>query len=131
MKRIEEKYVTNETDKKTKEKGFKHKSNYFYLGVKNKNKLVHCAVPEDNNDLDGFTCVTQSLLARWLREKHNIWVQISYYYPYSIVVYVCYIGNDEKCSFPDTETKIFTTYEDAMEAGLQEALKLIESENKI
>jgi hypothetical protein len=122
---IEEEYVSFDTAKLAKEKGFRHKSNYFYLGTKDKNKLVHCAVPEDNNDLDGFTCVTQSLLARWLREKHDISVAayrtwaMDNSYNYEILV-----GNDFDNMLRE-ECECNRTYEKAMENGLKEALKLI------
>jgi hypothetical protein len=107
---------------------------------------VHCAVPEDNNDLDGFTCVTQSLLAEWLRERHNIHVipKPIYDSENGLEVYGCDVH------YPDKNNLVFTViskvypvyvksakyditrslgkYEEAMEEGLKTALNLIESE---
>lgn len=75
---------------------------------------------------------TQSLCQKWLREKHNINVfptlttMIPDYkgedilYTYSI----CIEDDGTPCWMYDIEI-VFDTYEDALEAGLVEALKLI------
>ena len=61
---------------------------------------------------------TQSLLQKWLREKHDIIVEVhSQYMPNSTYKY----GVKVKHEFYDS----FNTYEDALEEGLQQALKLI------
>jgi len=71
---------------------------------------------------------TQSLLQKWLREVHNIIVNVD-----------CVIENDWLLTIridPHFKTKVyknmdfddkytFITYEEALEQGLQEALKLI------
>jgi len=71
---------------------------------------------------------TQSLLQRWLREVHNIYVnsdyyqgypEVRFYYDIKILIDDNYNGNQ------DSDDAIYT-YEQAMELGLQEALKLIE-----
>ena len=71
---------------------------------------------------------TQSLLAKWLREKHNIHVTSRY----DIVLekgygYTLYFFMEDKGSFVNKEliSYIYKTYEEAYEIGLQEALKLI------
>jgi hypothetical protein len=87
-----------------------------------------------------FTNTTQSLLQRWLREKHNIQIEISLYHmhggwvgaKYQYQIYTIYQseeewdkGNEygmEKCHHPKNSSN---TYEQALEAGLIEALKLI------
>jgi hypothetical protein len=69
------------------------------------------------NDFEG---ITQSLLQRWLREKHKILIEPTYnthYNTFDLVVTV--IGG---LSY---HTKTFKTYEECLELGLQEALKLI------
>lgn len=81
----------------------------------------------------GFPCYikvndfpTQSLLQKWLREKHGINVEVflSYEFPYNTYFYrVMKIGKYFTLSHTDFESNI---YEEALEAGLQEALKLIE-----
>ena len=62
---------------------------------------------------------SQSLLAKWLREKHNI--HLIAYKNINIDGYDwCYITTDGI-----TNINSYKTYEEALEAGLQEALKLI------
>lgn len=61
---------------------------------------------------------TQSLLQRWLREVHNIHVWCKYVEK----GYEYFIGVDQSEGW-------FEYFEEALEAGLQEALKLINKEN--
>lgn len=61
---------------------------------------------------------TQSLLQRWLREKHNIILTIGYNETYP-KMYNWDI-------FPQIfDNKYYSTYEEALEMGLQKALKMI------
>ena len=65
----------------------------------------------------------QSLLAKWLREEHNIIVLVDYegidgYY------YKFYSYKEGNKNY-DASDKNYNTYEEAYEIGLQEALKLI------
>jgi hypothetical protein len=64
---------------------------------------------------------TQSLLQQWLREVHNLHIEISRTYTTGLYVYQYFI---------DTENQLFgfQTYEEALEKGLEEALKLIKNE---
>jgi hypothetical protein len=70
---------------------------------------------------------TQSLLQKWLREVHNIdvWVnkigstnEKKYYF--NVMV------NNKFVNTTNSNSKTFLKYEEALEVGLQEALKLIE-----
>ena len=75
-----------------------------------------------------YSCPTQSVAQKWLRETKNI----------HICVYNCACGYGYEISKADNGTHITSSvyegpndggkwdvYEDALEAGLQEALKLI------
>jgi hypothetical protein len=71
--------------------------------------------------------VTQSLLQKWLREKHEISVEVTSSYYYSDPHYVSWmyrintkIGED--CG--DIATR-FKTYEEALEKGLKNALIIL------
>ena len=69
--------------------------------------------------LTGIKICDLSLLAKWLREKHNI--HLIAYKNINIDGYDwCYITTDGI-----TNINSYKTYEDAYEIGLQEALKLI------
>jgi len=75
---------------------------------------------------------TQSLLQKWLREKYNIVVNSSFMSLTKESGWCYYIYPDYKKSWLefvdskiDLDIDLFQTYEDALEIGLQEALKLI------
>ena len=82
-----------------------------------------------NNKYTWYFRTTQSLLQKWLREVHNIHIEVNidilenwYFTAYNL--------SNKRCSeIPEIyeKGKDFkgTTYEEALEIGLQEALKLI------
>jgi len=161
---MKEELINFETAKLAKEKGFN-------IGCKNKyvETLEHalemgrggdCTFPHiptrvlTNSSYEKWDIVhcyapTQSLLAKWLREVHNIIIDVkldffnSYnkesikYYPifytYSdskkrFWLYTDYINSDECTEEIQDKMPIFqkySTYEEALEIGLQEGLKLI------
>lgn len=90
---------------------------------------------EDNGDLDfsfqGYdentenkiTAPTQSLLQKWLREKHEIYVNVKAFNNNESIMFFC-----DYYDFKNLTIKAVThqkTYEEALEKGLFEALKLI------
>ena len=92
-----------------------------------------------------YSAPTQSLLQKWLMEKYDIWVRPIRHIPYpnnSWKAIIEYERNDilrkgEKYVvtfevFPNNYRGVEEggTYEDAFEAGLQEALKIGEIKNK-
>lgn len=70
---------------------------------------------------------TQSLLQRWLREQHRIFIIID---PDRIDVFTTSVASEHKRSgivaVEISSTYEFETYEEALEEGLQKALTLIE-----
>lgn len=124
---MEEQLISFETAKLAKEKGFNINTKHWYdqTEVLNPVKGARGAMMYENI---GYA-PTQSLLQKWLREVHNIHIDIPFYHslneskPFGLFMdmkrnnhwdYVEYTGNDA-----------FATYEDALEHGLQEALKII------
>lgn len=87
--------------------------------------------------MEGFP--TQSLLQKWLREVHNLEVEVSKMWHYSLTddkemnaltfyrVTVCdYIKpREDYILYMDKGKEAFHVYEEALEEGLKEALKLI------
>ena len=69
---------------------------------------------------------SQSLLAKWLREEYNLHITINVGLPHNcfIMYYsnVIKFGKHHKSKF---KSEFYKTYEEALEIGLQEALKLI------
>jgi len=125
---MREEFINFETAKLAKEKGFEFKVTWNYiLGFKN------------NIERDKYL-PTQSLLQKWLREVHNIyvssfpyqdysdnWKPIDLMYYYSIIDLNKFIKQDiNNGTIGELGSDInFKTYEEALEAGLQEALKKI------
>lgn len=138
QKEIREELVTFETAKLAKEKGLCH-----YFENNNPTKYVPAFYSEDYINFDEVEfqqedCTiddryfrpTQSLLQRWLREVHNILVIVKPMIPeyesdladkWEAVVYLNKIGH--KGNY--TKTVVCKTYEEALEIGLQKALKMI------
>lgn len=106
---IEESYVSFETAKLLKEAGFK----------------ANCAFILDDNQ-ERLYRPTQALAAKWLREVHHYAVCVWFSKDHEKWFYAH--GDMQNIAF-DTDYEIseyeYDTYEAALEAGLQEALKLI------
>lgn len=163
MKKLEEPTVSFETAKLAREKGFEDaigigygKSYYTYDGklngsvvdeiseyyrLKKKEGLDHYQA-EEKNTKKTIPAPTQSLLQKWLREKHNIIVIPNYIYiscgadQYGPLCDKLIYDVDEICmkvdgyfiTIPLTST-LFDTYEEALEEGLRKALNLIPGKN--
>ena len=71
---------------------------------------------------------TQSIAQKWLRETKNLHIEISYscdkYWYYDILT----IPNHDLIGLADRPFIRYNTYEEALENGIQEALKLVEEE---
>ena len=124
---MKEQLISFETAKLAKEKGFKIPTEVMYKG--NEKSYGHNNEwGIDEKRLDGefpyrnqqwYSIPTQSGLQKWLREKHNI--HLIAYKNINIDGYDwCFITTDGI-----TNINSYKTYEEALEAGLQEALKLI------
>ena len=126
---MEDTRVTFETAKLAKEKGFFQETSRLeipYYNYKGEFKgdvsdwrIRKYIRGEDTSDIEFVSAPTQSLLAKWLREEHNI--HLIAYKNINIDGYDwCYITTDGI-----TNINSYKTYEEAYEIGLQEALKLI------
>ena len=119
---MEEGIISFETAKLAKEKGFQEEELHYYFNeelLQHPNRLYY-NFNQDNPPRNQFSAPYQSFLQKWLREKHKIHIELqcdSNYYKYFILIY--YKTN---CVFSLDDSLI---YEEALEIGLQEALKLI------
>lgn len=134
---MREQLVSFETAKLAKEKGFNIKTisfyhnNTFIKGLSNNR--------ENHNDTitPFYSAPTQSLLQKWLREKHNIIIIVDAnnssdtrgdinagkdYTNFGIKL----IKNTRFINGEWNHYQLFLEYEDCLEYGLEEALKLIE-----
>jgi hypothetical protein len=113
-----------------REKGFEEKTCHWYNtnkeGTENTDQLRTCA-PLNHNfkawDWNTVSVPTQSLLQKWLREKHGIHIVIDN----SITGYYSLLksGRELSSKWVNNQGCPCSTYEEALEAGLQEGLKLI------
>ena len=119
---IEEEYVSFETAKLAKEKGLDILCDIGYYI----DSGVVDYIRDDYKNMF-YPRPTQSLLARWLREVHNKVIEI-FATERGYVYNICKTNGTNLANSgykgPDG-TGAWNTYEQAKEAGLQDALKLI------
>lgn len=123
---MEEQLISFETAKLARERGFNEEC-YAYYDLDgeidsiftNDNSFVYPLNNFHNWGIDYFNAPTQSLLQKWLREIHNIHIELQYG---KINKYYYLIFKNDLCEFSSV---ISLTYEEALEIGLQETLKLI------
>ena len=125
---MEDTRITFETAKLAKEKRFPQEPNKRkvpYYNYKGEFKgdvtdfLRKYLREEDTSEVESVSAPTQSLLAKWLREKHNI--HLIAYKNINIDGYDwCFITTDGI-----TNINSYKTYEEALEAGLYQALLLL------
>ena len=135
---MKEELANYETAKLAKEKGFDGPAYiYFYtdeyfekLGYRKYDGETLGPIRNRNINKTMIQCVcpTQSILQRWLREKHNIHIRLEIYdddtwSAQSVYNESEYEWDDENAPY---EAEGCKSYEEALEVGLQEALKLIE-----
>ena len=114
---MEEQLISFETAKLAKEKGYDF--GYYWRTIEERHNNKECLV----NYLH-----TQSLLQKWLREVHNIYIEVIASLDDNKIFYESWINVFKKGSFKEIslDVKMYSEkYEEALEIGLQEALKLI------
>ena len=139
---MQDQLISFETAKLAKEKGFKIPTTVMYKG--NEKSYGHNNEwGIDEKRLDGkfpytnqqwYSIPTQSLLQKWLREVHNIHVNIFCDYDRKDETYNTYWncniillnwGEDREQYVASKIRNFNNKFEEAYEIGLQEALKLI------
>lgn len=115
---MQEQIITFKTAKLLKSKGFDFEKETDTNIVWLYNKKGDFVSSIDEEVIYG---ISQSLLQKWLREKYEIFVQPFYDDPEWRIA----ICDPEENSLGEYEQKENMTYEEALELGLQEALKLI------
>lgn len=144
-----EELVTLETAKLLKEKGFYEQTLFAYKNNgdlyqdPNRIKLIYNSMPVPDLCKEFYLCVSygpcykcrkavyltsapsQSIAQKWLRETKNIHVEISYMYENYWLYDILTIPTHDLIGLSDRHIVRYNTYEEALEAGIQEALKLI------
>lgn len=129
---IEEQFVSFDTARMLKEAGFEANLKTMYV-EEEKDEWAFWDSGAKRSDYNYFddtiACPTQALAARWLREKHRIVVDVTFIPP-SVDgdEWQYFIGEMDDMvwegDFESSDRK-YSTYEEALEAGLQEAIKLM------
>ena len=121
---IQEEFVTLETAKLLKEKGF---NEYCKDIIKEDDNRIMQSVFRTNKNLPKlcYSLPTQSVAQKWLRETKNLHIEISYMYENYWTYDILTIPRHDLIGLSDRPIIRYNTYEEALEAGLQEALKLI------
>jgi len=128
QEKITEQFITFDTAKLAKEKGLTE-GGVTWLFYREDGTVYNNEYDSDNQFC---ICCTQELLKKWLREKHNIHVNPEPYiksiFPgdsYFAGYYVGSIYNSDGKEIGFIEDYNYITYEEALEFGLQTALKLL------
>ena len=126
---MKEQLVCFQVAKLAKEKGFNWKViNYFKLSTISNPLIEDECRPQNINSLQSnpiFSRPTQSLLAKWLREEHHLIVIVAYQYEHDSTPYSYWIYKENNSLPLNQWINDLKTYEEALELGLIEALKLI------
>ncbi len=132
---MQEKLVSYKTAKLAEEKGFKEESSSHWYQPRFDNTYGIYKFGDDHlldscRHDDDILCPSQSLLQKWLREIHGIHIEINYWHPTNLYYYNTYRSNvdllhniTERIKGNRNDTT--SSYELALEKGLQEALNLI------
>jgi len=127
---MKEQLIRFETAKLAKEKGFRVHSHDMFYQANGKLSICHMYSKQGRRCQEAHEpeCLApiQSLLQKWLREEHNIIVvSLPYTTTSESNVSPSYIWMIYEISASTKEYQPFNTYEEALEQGLIEALKLI------
>ena len=121
---ITEDYVSYEVAKLLKEKGFDEYCYKFYDYNSKEiyKETLHCC----NSRSDDYSAPTLQMAMKWLREVHNIFIEIGvsidlngdYHFGYTIL--------DKECKYVRRGYTFFDwSYEDAVEAALEYCLEIL------
>jgi hypothetical protein len=120
-----EELVTLETAKLLKEKGFNKFCSFAYIDEYCNLMSVHTT----NSLIDkmglGYSAPNQSFAQKWLRQEKNLHIEISYMYGNYWIYDILTIPEHDLVGLSDRPIIRYETYEEALEAGIFEALKLI------
>lgn len=123
---ITEDYVSFETAKLLKEKGFDEICETAYETITNAHEVEQCSISSWGK-LGQVKRPTLQMAMKWLRDVHNYHIcpcLDSYVYPFNNEYYIVIRKNKDKFEEISTcEEVYFKTYEEAAEAGIKYTLE--------
>ena len=110
--------------------------NLFHYDYCFNNRIIYIAMTEELVTLEtakmlkekGFNeyhYPIQSIAAKWLRETKGMYVEVSYMHGNYWIYNILTIPEHDLIGLSDRSLAYYNTYEEALEADIQEALKLI------
>ena len=137
---IMEDYVSYETAKLLKEKGFEYNPDESYWLIDADNKIYwisrigaydYVDVPTESfqRPKNGYRLITQAMAMKWLREVHNLYISVEMGFDVDNPQYFFFVPSVCKFSNKDGEyqtpfgEKEFDTYEEACEAAIKYCLE--------
>lgn len=121
---MKEQLISFDTAKLAKEKGFVYNTEWSYDG---ETLTSYSFIPDHPaNTSDDYPAPTQSLLQKWLREKYGLIVTV-YYVGLEYNAQLQWKTDSDPLEYDEVNSNLYfhEHWEDALEAGLVEALKLI------
>lgn len=116
-----EELVTLETAKLLRKKGF----NEYCRFVIGEDRVISDITSAWNLPPNSFPAPTQSIAQKWLRETKNLHIVMSYTHECSWMYDIQTIPGYDLVGLSDRHLLYYKSYKEALEAGIQEALKLI------
>ena len=138
MAQITEDYISYETAKLLKEKGFEYNPDESYWLIDADNKMywisrigaydyVDAPTESFQRPKNGYRLMTQAMAMKWLREVHNYSISIcldSYVEPYDNEYYILIRRKKDRFEeISPCEQVYFKTYEEACEAAIKYCLE--------
>lgn len=120
-----DKLVTSETAEMLKEKGFDIPVESISKFCSNLLQRFGVNVKRDDPLFFYDDRPPQSIVQKWLRETKKLHVEVSYMYGDYWIYDILTIPNHDLVGLSDRPLVHYKSYEEALEEGIQEALKLI------
>jgi hypothetical protein len=118
---ITEDYVSFETAKLLKEKGFTEWCNSYFISD---NEIALISVRRDFNDYGIYlSAPTLQMAMKWLRKAHNINIDIVPIWNQKRFEYQVFIITPENAKHCYVDEKLYLVYEQACEAAIKYSLK--------
>lgn len=118
---INEDYVSFETAKLLKEKGFDEPC-YRWYNTKGEvcAKFINPDIPLDYSSREYYLCPSQSMAMKWLREVHYIFIQVELYSKYNDYWFELF-QNTHRLMIEKRE--VYNSYEQACEEAIKYCLE--------
>ena len=125
---MQEQLISFETAKLAKEKRFDEECYYTYGRIGKEYCIFKSEYSETNSEINKYiySAPTQSLLQKWLRDAHHIDVLSFHKYRLKGTTWTSEVYFKGDLIYTNHDYENDYTYEEALEIGLQEGLKLIE-----